>query len=152
MTINEKVSYLKGLMEGLSLDDSKPEAKILKMLSDIVGDIALTLEDMQEEIDTAKDYCEELDEDLGNVESFLLGDDDDDDDDDFCDCDDCDVDDCDGCDGCFDDDDDDDDLDPMFAVQCPDCGDEVYFDDTIDVKNLKCPNCGAKIEIEEIDD
>jgi DNA-directed RNA polymerase subunit RPC12/RpoP len=40
----------------------------------------------------------------------------------------------------------------MFAVECSECGDEVYFDDSVDVSTLKCPGCGAKIEIEEIED
>ena len=112
MTINEKVSYLKGLMEGLAMDESKPEAKLLKTLTDIVSDIALTLEDMQEEIDTAKDYCEELDEDLGNVESFLLGEDDDD-----CDC-------------------------EYMEAMCPSCGESICFDNEIDAEDLICPACG----------
>ncbi len=145
MTIAEKVSYLKGLMEGLALDESKPETKLFLTLADIVSDIALELEDLQEEVQTAQDYCEELDEDLGDVESYLFEDGDDYEE---CDCDDCDCD-CDDCDCDCDCDDDD---EAMFAVECAECGDEVYFDDTVDVKNLKCPNCGAKIEIEEIDD
>ncbi len=150
MTITEKVAYLKGLMEGLDLDESKAETKILKSLADIVNEIALTLEDIEGDLVTVNDYCEELDEDLGNVESFLLGEDDEEDE---CCCDDCDSDDCEDCDCCdFYEDDEDDCDDAMFAVSCPECNDEVYFDESIDVQNLKCPNCGAKIEIEQIED
>ncbi len=146
MTIAEKVSYLKGLMEGMSLDQSKPETKLFQTLADIVADVALELEDLQEQVLTAHDYCEELDEDLGDVESYLFEDDEDEYDDCDCDCDDCDCD-CDDCDcDC------DEDEEPMFAVECSECGDDVYFDDTVDVSNLKCPGCGAKIEIEEIKD
>ncbi len=147
MTITEKVAYLKGLMEGLSLDEAKPETKILNSLVDIVNEIALNLEDIEGDLVTVNDYCEELDEDLGDVESFLLGEDDD------CDCEDCDCDcDCEDCDCCDEDYDDDDEDAPMFAVSCPQCNDEVYFDENIDVSNLTCPGCGAKIEIEEIKD
>ena len=154
MTITEKVAYLKGLMEGLELDETKAETKILKSLADIVNEIALTLEDMEGDIVTVHDYCEELDEDLGNVESFLLGEDEDED----CVCDDCDSDDCEDCEfcDCYDDEDyDDEDEDElteeaMFAVSCPNCNDEVYFDSSINVQNLKCPGCGAKIDLNEV--
>ncbi len=146
MTITEKVAYLKGLMEGLSIDTAKPEGKVLAALVDVVSDMALEFEDVFEEIETLKDYADELDHDLGDVESYLLGDDDCDDD---CDCDDCDCDDCD-CDDC-DCDDCDDDCDcctELYSINCPNCDDEIFFDESIDTDCLICPNCGKKFSVQ----
>ena len=131
MTLNEKASYIKGLVEGMELDTAKGEGKVIAALLDLVSDMAVTIEELEEEIDTLHDYCEELDEDLGEVETILVEDDE-------CDCDDCDCD-CDDCDCCCDEDD-------FFEIECPSCGDTVYLDGSIDPEELVCPACGEKFE------
>jgi hypothetical protein len=129
----------------------------------MVTEMAAEMDDMQAEICELKDYCEELDEDLGDVEEVLLDIDDEDEDEDFDEDFDDDGFDCDGnCAGCdldcgFDDDDDlfdeDADEDEYFEVICPACGDVINFDSSIDPENLRCPNCGEKFEcIVEEDD
>ena len=130
MTLNEKASYIKGLVEGMELDTAKGEGKVIAALLDLVSDMAVTIEELEEEIDTLYDYCEELDEDLGEVETILVEDDE-------CDCD-CDCD-CDDCDCCCDE-------DEFFEIECPACGDTVYLDGTIDPEELVCPACGEKFE------
>lgn len=98
MTIGEKVAHLKGLMEGLNIGDATPEAKILAKIADILEEMALAIEDLDDECATMNEYIEQIDEDLGAVEEEIYGDCDCDCD---CDCDDdCDCDcDCDcGCD------------------------------------------------------
>ena len=142
MTLNEKASYLKGLCDGLELDTTTKEGKLISVLIDMVSDMAKTISELEEDVDTAFDYCEELDEDLGAVEEMLLDDD--------CDCDcDCDCDDddfeCDGnCDLC----DEDCELDDeeYFEVDCPACGETICFDGSIDPEELACPACGEKFE------
>ncbi len=131
MTLNEKASYIKGLVEGMELDTAKGEGKVIAALLDLVSDMAVTIEELEEEIDTLYDYCEELDEDLGEVETVLVEDDE-------CDCDECDCD-CDDCDCCCDE-------DEFFEIECPSCGDTVYLDGTIDPEELVCPACGEKFE------
>ncbi len=169
MSMMEKAMYLKGLCDGLEPDTTTKEGKLIAALLDMVTEMAAEMDDMQAEICELKDYCEELDEDLGDVEEVLLDlDDEDEDDYDFDD----DFDDdlgfdgeCDGdCAGCdfdcgFDDEDDDDffgdeeDDDEYFEVICPACGDVINFDSSIDPENLRCPNCGEKFEcIVEEDD
>ncbi len=130
MTLNEKASYIKGLVEGMELDTSKGEGKVIAALLDLVSDMACAMEELEEEIDTLHDYCEELDEDLGEVEELLLDDD--------CDCDDCDCD-CDDCDCCCGEED-------FYEIECPACGETVYMDESIDPEELQCPACGAKFE------
>ena len=159
MSMMEKAMYLKGLCDGVELDKTTKEGKLIAALLDMVTEMAAEMDDMQDEICELHDYCEELDEDLGDVEEVLLDLDDEDyeddeDEDDF----ECDGD-CAGCDfDCgFDEDDDDffedEDEDEFFEVICPACGDVINFDSTIDPENLRCPNCGEKFEcIVEEDD
>ena len=42
-TIGEKVAYLKGLCEGLKIDDDKAEGKVIKGILDVLEDITLTI-------------------------------------------------------------------------------------------------------------
>ena len=155
MSMMEKAMYLKGLCDGVELDKTTKEGKLIAALLDMVTEMAAEMDDMQAEICEVKDYCEELDEDLGDVEEVLLDLDEDDyyDEDDFEECDgDCAA--CD-CDCGFDDDDfdEDEDDDEYFEVICPACGDVINFDASIDPENLRCPNCGEKFEcIVEEDD
>ncbi len=142
MNINEKAAYIKGLAEGCELDNSTKEGKLILALIDLVSDMADAIEELEEDVDTAFDYCEELDEDLGAVEEMLLDDED-------CDCDCCcdDEDDC-WCDGDCDLCDEDCELcdEDFFEVECPACGETVCFDGSIDPEELACPACGEKFE------
>ncbi len=105
MSITEKTAYLKGLLEGMSLDESKPEAKLLKAVVETLDLMAAEVADLQEENEYIEDYLDELDYDLGDLESdyYELWDDEDEDDeedfedDDFCLCDECDAEDCTDC-------------------------------------------------------
>ena len=131
MTLNEKASYIKGLVDGMELDTASKEGKVIAALLDLVSDMACAIEDLEEATETLHDYCEELDEDLGEVEELLLDED--------CDCEDCDCD-CDDCDcDCCEEDD-------FFEIECPSCGDTVYLDGSIDPEELVCPACGEKFE------
>ena len=156
MTLYEKAAYLRGLADGVDLDKTTPEGKILAVLLDLVTDIADEVEAINEDILDLQDYVEEIDEDLADVEDFL---------DEECDgdcatcdcegdCDDCEFGDydCDcGC-GCDCDDEDCDCDDMFFEVECPSCGEVVCFDETIDPENLACPACGEKFTCEFVDE
>ena len=136
MTISEKAAYIQGLADGTGIDESTKEGKLILALIDLVGEMADAIADLEEDVDTAFDYCEELDEDLGAVEELLLDDECD------CDCDECDCD-CDDCDCDCDCDCDD---EEYFEVDCPACGETICFDGTIDPEELACPACGEKFE------
>ena len=156
MSMMEKAMYLKGLCDGVELDKTTKEGKLINALMEIVVEMAEEMDDMQAEICELKEYCEELDEDLGDVEEVLLDlDDEDYEDDEEDDDEDLDIDyECDGdCASCdfdcgFDEDDlfDEEEEDEYFEVVCPACGDVINFDSTIDPENLLCPNCGEKFE------
>ena len=133
MTISEKAAYIKGLADGTEIDNSTKEGKLILALIDVIGEMAEAIADLEADVDTALDYCEELDEDLGAVEELLIEDDE-------CDCCDCDCD-CDCCDDCECDED-----EEYFEVECPSCGETICFDGTIDPEELACPACGEKFE------
>ena len=133
MTINENAAYLKGLAEGFGITASK-EGEIITKLLELVGDMADKIGALEAECAELREYIEELDEDLGAVEEDLyLSDDEDEDDDDF--------------------DYDEDDIDDGFySMECPSCGEEICFDDSLDADELVCPACGAKVSDIEICD
>ena len=152
MTLSEKVAYIKGLCDGLALDNTTKEGKILAALLDLVDDMAKTVEDHEEAIDEIdgaidelNDYAEELDDDLSAVEDFLDGECDGD-------CENCDE--CDDCEyDCSCENEDEDDEDEYYEVVCPSCGETVCFDCDIDPENLICPACREKFScIVEADD
>ena len=82
MTLNERAAYIKGLADGMELDASTKEGKIINALIELVSDMADEIAELDERIDTVHAYCEELDEDLGQVEEDFYVDDDEEDDED----------------------------------------------------------------------
>ena len=140
MTTKEYSAYIKGLMEGLNLDETKPENKVIKALCGIIEQMAGEIETLEKNTETLHDYIEEIDEDLGEVEEFVYGDDD-------CGCD------CDECDDDCDDDDDDDDEDDgeFYCAMCPHCGEKVYFDDSVNPEDILCPACQKPLLDDEED-
>lgn len=145
-TITEKVSYIKGLADGLKLGDS-PEAQLIKVIVDVLDDIALSVCDVEDELDMIQEQVDAVDESLADLEEFVF------DDEDGCGCGcgcDCDCDcDC-GC-GCGDDDDD----CCCFDVECPTCGETFCVDEeTLLDGSVNCPNCNELLtfDLEEGDD
>ena len=144
MTITEKVAYLKGLAEGLKINDDKPEGKLLMAMIDVLDDMALTVDDLDNEIAEMVEIIDEIDQDLGDLEGDFYGDDEDED---FCD-------DCEGCEGCCDED------EELYEVECPTCGDIICInEEMLEEGEMDCPNCGEllefeleEVEIEDLDD
>ncbi|MBQ5911451.1 MAG: hypothetical protein IIW94_05535 [Clostridia bacterium] len=127
MTISEKISYIKGLAEGLELDTTTKEGKVLTAIIDL-------LEDMVDEIDAIDEACAEIgeqldavDEDLSLIEDEFYADEDYDDEDE---------------DEYYDDED-------VYEVQCPNCNDIIYLDESmLEEEEMICPNCGTRLEFE----
>lgn len=136
MNISEKAAYLKGLMEGMKIDDSTNEGKLFKAIADLLEDISLSVLDLEDGQSYLEEYIDELDADLGEVERDVYE---------------CEDDDCDCCDCCDDDCDCDCDCD-CFATVCPTCGEEVYFDADTEDDVIICPSCNTEIELEDIED
>lgn len=129
--LTEKTEYLRGLAEGMKIDESKDEGKLLLKMLEVMGEIAVAVEELDDEILDTNDRVDEVEECLDEVCEDLY---DDECDGDCCDCD-CDCD-C------------DDDME-YYEVECPECNEKVYFDeDMVNDESLVCPNCNAKIELE----
>ena len=139
MKLTEKMSYLKGLMDGLEIDKSTKENRILIQMSELMEEMVLYIEDLQSQVDELTELCDIIDEDLGNIEEEIY-------DDDF---------NCGNCD-CFDDEDiDDDDYDfdsdddELYEVTCPTCGDTILIDEgMIEEGSINCPNCNELLEFD----
>ena len=123
MEITERVAYLKGLAEGMELNTDKREGKLLSAIIDVLEDIALELEDIRDEQTELADGLDAVSDDLEDVEEVV-----------------------------FDEDGEDEDGEDCYATTCPNCGETIYFDETIlDDGEVLCPNCGEKLEF-DLDD
>ena len=110
MNLTEKISYIRGLCDGLELDESKPEVKVLNAIVDLLDDMAFEVSDMEELYDELSAQVDEIDQDLADVESDVYDDED------------YDIED-------YDDEDDDYDFDdeenPFYEVTCDSCGQKL---------------------------
>lgn len=130
MTITEKVAYLRGLVEGMKLDDSKDEVKIINAVIDVLDDIALSVADLEDEVASVEEVIDDIDADLEDLEDVVY--------DDF------------GCEGCDCEDYD----DELFEVTCPQCEETITIDSqVVEEGSIECPNCGAQLEFDiDLDD
>ena len=135
MGISEKVAYLKGLMEGMNLNADSNEGKLFLAIADVLDEIALEVEDLTDEVMELGDGLDVISDDLSDVEDVLF------DEDDFDDYDDED-----------DEDEDEDDEEECYATTCPECEEEIFFDDSVlEDGKVECPNCGATLEFDPAD-
>lgn len=134
--LSERVNYLRGLVDGMEIDKTTKDGKLLNIIVDILDDMAISIEDVEEANKELADAQDETDERLCDIEDDLYGDDEDEDDDD-CDC--CD---CDECDECY------------AEIECPSCGNVIALEEVLaeDADSIVCPSCNEKIEIEWEDD
>lgn len=139
MTITEKVSYLKGLSDGLAIDKEKSkEGKLISVIVEILEEMSMSIEDLEENTSALSEELDAVSDDLADVEEVLFedGDDEDEDEDDDCCC-------------CGGDDDDDD----FFEVECPNCGEDLVIDeDILEAGSIICPKCSEKFSLEMEDD
>ena len=127
MTISEKVAYLKGLAEWLDLDTTKSkEGKLISVMIGIMEELAMSVEDLEENALNLGEEIDVLSDDLSDVEEVVFDEDD----------------------GDFEDYDDD-----WFEVECPTCGAEILVDDDALVDGeVECPSCGTRYAMELTDD
>ena len=136
MELNKKAAYLQGLVDGLGIDDTTKEGKIIKAMAALLGEMAEAIESVDEDLSRAYDQINDLSEELEDLEADLYEDDDaDDEDDDAAD---------------EDEDAGDDDIasEPFYEVACPNCGETVYVsEDDLDAGEANCAHCGVTFEV-----
>ena len=139
MELNKKAAYLQGLVDGLGIDDTTKEGKIIKAMSALLGEMAEAIESVDEDLSRAYDQINDLNDELEDLEADLYEEDEDGESEDAEDED-------------TDDDDDakDDDIasEPFYEVACPNCGETVYVsEDDLDAGEANCAHCGVTFEV-----
>ncbi|MGE5371569.1 MAG: CD1247 N-terminal domain-containing protein [Solirubrobacterales bacterium] len=76
LRLSEKISYLKGLSEGMNVAESGPQGKLIVELLDVMSDMANVTGHIKQELDDFKIYVESIDEDLYDLEEDIYGDED----------------------------------------------------------------------------
>ncbi|MGX8795510.1 CD1247 N-terminal domain-containing protein [Fusibacter sp. JL298sf-3] len=125
--MHERVAYLKGLADGMELDQDSKKGKLLLEIIDVLEEFAEEIEDVYEElddlteaVDELDEYVDAIDEDLSDLEAFI-----------------------------------DEDLDALEAlgedyeaIDCPECDETVYIESQIVDKcgEIECPSCGVIID------
>ena len=67
MTVTEKVAYLKGLAEGLGIEEDSKEGKLLKAVMDVLADLAVSVEDLEDYTAELTEQVDAIDEDLDDL-------------------------------------------------------------------------------------
>ena len=138
MGITENAAYLKGLAEGLKLDESTNEGKLIVKMLDVIEEMAQRISVLESANDELYTYMEGMAEDLVNLENDFYEESDEEDysdlnedyeeEEDFVD-------------------------EEYYEIECPTCGEKICFTEEFDLDNFLCPACGNKIDdIELIDD
>ena len=141
MELSKKAAYLQGLVDGLGVDESTKEGKIIKAMSALLGEMADAIDGMDEDLSRAYDQINDLSDELEDLEADLYEDDEEDDED---------AEDASEDDSDEDDDANDDDIasEPFYEVACPNCGETVYVsEDDLDAGEANCAHCGVTFEV-----
>lgn len=127
--LKARVSYLKGLAEGLALDEESKEGKLLRQIVDVLDEMAYEIEQLKTEYEELLEYAEAIDEDLAEIEDDVYGD--------------------------YDEDEEEDDDDETFTVECPNCREMVEISDDLlyaegPIK-VTCPRCNEVVMMDDED-
>ena len=134
MTTSEKVAYLKGLAEGMGIQEDGGQGKLFHVIIDILEDLSLDLADTKDALVDLTDGVEEINEDLAELENEFY--------ESPCSC-------CGGDDEDEEYDDEDEDDTVFYSVECPGCGFKLTVDeDTLNAGSFECPECGEVIDFE----
>ena len=137
--MREKAAYLKGLVEGLGIDETTKEGKVIKAMSELLCEMAQAIDGIDEDVTQAYDQINDLSEELEDLEADLYEDDEEADEDEDAEA------------------EEDDNADvasePYYEVACPACGETVYVsEDDLDAGEAICPSCKVAFEVALADD
>ena len=126
MTVTEKVAYLKGLAEGLGIEEDSKEGKLLKAVMDVLADLAVSVEDLEDYTAELTAQADPIAQDLDAPANAFYADE--------CDC-------------CGDEDE-----EAYYDVCCPNCNEEFCVDEeTLLEGGIECPGCGEHLEFGDIE-
>ncbi len=135
--MKEKAAYLKGLIDGLGIDESTKEGKVIKAMSELLSEMADAVDGIDEDVTRAYDQINDLSEELEDLEADLYEDDDADEEEETADDEEGNEDDNADVAG-----------EPYYEVACPACGGTVYVsEDDLDAGEAICPDCKVAFEV-----
>ncbi len=118
MTVSEKVAYLKGLTQGLDLDENDKVVKVLNAIIDTLDEVAEAMGELELDVVDISDQVDAVDEDLADLEDFI-----------------------------YEDDFDEDDEEELYEIKCPECEKTMVVDIEALEEGIEC-ECGAFLELE----
>lgn len=120
-SLSDRVSYIKGLAEGLKLDTETNEGKLIEKMLELLKDLTEEVEALRSDYDELDEYVEAIDSDLSDLEDLIFDEED----------------------GEEEDDEEEEDDDNLVEYTCPHCGEEMTFEvDSFDFdEDYLCPNC-----------
>ncbi len=138
MRITESAAYIKGLVDGLELDATTKEGKVILKLIDVIEEMAVRINDLEDANEEIYDCLDAINEDVDSIIEDIYDEDEAeyDDLDDLLDDEDVPLDD-----------------EDYYEVECPSCGETICFAESVNINELACPVCGELVgDIEFIDD
>jgi len=130
--LKARVSYLRGLADGLELGEETKEQKVLQKMLDLLEGITEELEQVRVDYEELFEYTEAIDDDLTELEDDFYEDDDDDD---------------------YEYDFDDDEFEGGFSIECPNCREIVVVDEDLldqeEAIEVICPGCGETVLVDD---
>ncbi len=138
MNLTDKMAYLRGMVDGMELDlTTTKEGKVLAQILDVMQELTAYVGDLQSQVDELTEVCDILDQDLGDIEDQLYGDEEESDEVPYC--------------ACADDEMDADD-DVMYETVCPTCNNVIALDESVlEQGEMPCPCCGEMLEFDYSD-
>jgi len=129
--LKAQVSYLKGLAEGLKIDEQSKEGKVIIKIIELLDNMVDELKELQDDHDELCEYTEAIDDDLTELEEDFfdqIGDD-------------------------YTREEEDQDYGDGFTIECPNCremvvvGEDLLDDDA--PLEITCPGCGEIVLIDD---
>lgn len=123
--LTDKISYLRGLAEGMKLNPEKDSHRLILGILEVLGEVGESFEALAESHGELSDYVESIDEDLADLEADLYDDEDED----------------------VATDEDDGEFESTIEYECPHCGAMIRIDpDDVDFdEETACPECGKDL-------
>ena len=132
MQLSEKAAYIKGVIEGLELDPKDKQTKAIKLIADLLTEMAAEIRDLGQCYDDVCDQVDGISEDLAGVEDLVYDlDDEGDDDYDYVSSED----------------------EILYETSCPTCGAVIGLaESSLNDGGIKCPECGELLEFDYDED
>ena len=73
-SLEQSAGFLRGILEGMELDESAPQGKLLRGIVDLLGELCDRTEALDEMLAELNEYVEDIDDDLARLEGDEGGD------------------------------------------------------------------------------